>query len=144
MSEVKRAVIDTNVLVYDAFTDTVFHKEAATTLETLDEWVIPSIVIHEFVWVLRELGLEPNIILEFVQQYLFHRKAKFVPELKEQITAALEHVIAEQLSISRYNDKVILTHALKMNVPIATFDRKLRNQAKKVGVRVLPIKIPKK
>ncbi|MEO2152327.1 MAG: PIN domain-containing protein, partial [Thermococcus sp.] len=43
-------VIDTNVLIYDTFEDTEFHKKAEETLESLDRWYVPAIVTQEYVW----------------------------------------------------------------------------------------------
>jgi len=44
-----KALIDTNVLVYDTFEDSIYHAEAKKLLDSLDRWIIPSIVIHEYV-----------------------------------------------------------------------------------------------
>ena len=38
-----RAVID------DTFEDSVHHSEAKNLLDSLDEWILPTIVIHEYV-----------------------------------------------------------------------------------------------
>jgi len=43
-----KAVIDTNILIYDLVEDSEFHKEAGELLDSLEEWLIPSLVIHEF------------------------------------------------------------------------------------------------
>ena len=43
-----KAVIDTNVLVYDTFEDSLYHKEARKLLDDLDVWIIPIIVIHKY------------------------------------------------------------------------------------------------
>ncbi len=37
-----RAVIDTNVLVYDTFEDSVHHERAKKLLDDLDGWVIST------------------------------------------------------------------------------------------------------
>ena len=52
-----KALIDTNVLVYDTFEDSIYHAEAKKLLDSLDRWIIPSIVIHEYVWVMRILKI---------------------------------------------------------------------------------------
>lgn len=43
------AVIDTNVLVCDTFEDSIHHEGAARLLDSLDHWLIPPIVIYEYV-----------------------------------------------------------------------------------------------
>ena len=63
MHEVKKAVIDTNVLIYDLFEDSMYHKEASSILDMLEAWIIPTIVIHEFIWFIKGLGLEIKKIL---------------------------------------------------------------------------------
>ena len=45
-----KAVIDTNILIYDLVEDSELHKEAEELLDSLEEWLIPSLVIHEFTW----------------------------------------------------------------------------------------------
>jgi len=50
-----RAAIDTNVLIYDLVEDSEFHKEAEELLDSLEEWLITSIVVHELVWFLRAI-----------------------------------------------------------------------------------------
>jgi hypothetical protein len=62
-----RAVIDTSVLIYDLVEDSEFHKEAEELLDSLEEWLIPSIVVHEFVWFLRANGID-NV--EYVRSYV--------------------------------------------------------------------------
>ncbi len=49
-----KVLIDTNVIIYDLFEDPQFHKEAEEILDSSEGWVIPSIVIHELVWFLRD------------------------------------------------------------------------------------------
>jgi len=46
----------------------------------------------------------------------------------------------DRLSLLRYNDMVILSIAIaiRLRAPLATFDKKLRTQAEKTNVKVLP------
>ena len=53
------------------------------------------------------------------------------------IESTLNFVVGEKLSLSRFNDVVILLHALERGT-LVTFDAKLRNLAKREGVTVLP------
>jgi len=43
-----KAVIDTNVLVYDTIEDSNFHEEVRDKLYKLEKWIIPSVVLEEF------------------------------------------------------------------------------------------------
>jgi predicted nucleic acid-binding protein len=133
-----KAVIDTNILVYDTFEDSEYHEEARKLLDNLNTWIIPTIVIHEYVWVLKALNINPNDVLYKVDEYSNHYKSRIVSERRSDILFALKTVADEELSLSRYNDKVILSVVIRENVNLATFDEKLRKQALLKGVKVMP------
>ncbi len=133
-----RAVIDTNVLVYDTFEDSVFHREAKQLLDDLEKWVIPTMVVHEYVWVLKSLKVEAKDVLYKVEEYLDHHKTKLVSESRKHVLSALRNVVEGGISLSRYNDEVILSVATEMGAALATFDERLRKRAKLRGVRVIP------
>jgi len=42
-----KAIIDTNVIIYDYIEDSEHHKEAEAILDSLDKWVTPVIVTHK-------------------------------------------------------------------------------------------------
>ncbi len=138
MYEVGKAVIDTNVLIYDIFEDSIYHKEASKLLDSLNVWFIPSIVIHELVWFLRGLNISVEKAIDVVSQYVKSYKSRIVPIEIRDIIESLTIIKQEKLSLSKYNDKLILAIALRLNVPLATFDRKLRREAMKKGVKVIP------
>ena len=138
------AVIDTNVLVYDTFEDSVFHKEAKVLLDELDEWLIPSIVVYEYVWLLRELEVALNDAVYKVREYLLSPKAKLVFEGPEGILTSLSLLTREKLSLSKFNDKLILIVAKRRDCPLFTFDKKLRAQAASLGVPLLPERYPRR
>lgn len=132
-----KALIDTNVLVYDTFEDSIYHAEAKKLLDSLDEWIIPSIVVHEYVWVMRALKIEVGEVAYKVKEYLQHYKAGLVNETSQDIGRALSLIEKEGLNLSQYNDKIILSLALKVG-SLATFDRKLRKQASTRRIQILP------
>jgi hypothetical protein len=129
-----RAVIDTNILIYDLVEDSEFHKEAEKLLDSLEEWLIPSIVIHEFIWFLRANEID-NV--EYVKSYVTNEKAKILCDNDDVIGRALEILIKERLSLSRYNDVVILAHAIENELPLATKDKALKGLARRHGVEVI-------
>jgi len=129
-----RAAIDTNVLIHDLVEDSEFHKEAEELLDGLEEWLIPSIVVHEFVWFLRAIGID-NV--EYVRSYVTNEKAKILCDDDGVIGKALEILIKERLSLSRYNDVVILAHAIESESPLATKDKALKGLARGHGVEVI-------
>lgn len=132
------AVIDTNVLVYDTFSDSLYHKEAAALLDSLDTWVIPLIVIYEYVWFLKGFALDSRTALEKVLDYAEDERAVVTCEGIDEVRWALRAVAEENLSLARFNDKAVLAVAARRGSPLATFDYKLRKQAESIGVRVLP------
>ena len=132
-----KAVIDTNVLVYDTFEDSLYHKEARKLLDDLDVWIIPIIVIHEYVWVLKALKIDAEDVLYKTEEYINNPKTELISE-SNIIVKALNTIVKENLSLSRYNDKVILFVAVNNDFNIATFDEKLRKQALNFGLKVLP------
>ena len=130
-------VIDTNVLIYDTFEDTEFHKRAEELLESLDRWYVPAIVVQEYVWFFRNNGFSAREALEALRGYTEDPRFKGLSEDPELIESALNFVVGKKLSLSRFNDVVILLHALEKGT-LVTFDVKLRNLAKREGVAVLP------
>ena len=130
-------VIDTNVLIYDTFEDTEFHKRAEEILESLDRWYVPAIVVQEYVWFFKNNGFPAREALEALRGYREDPRFRGLSEDPELIESALNFVVREKLSLSRFNDAVIFLHALEKGT-LVTFDVKLRNLAKRKGVVVLP------
>ena len=133
-----RAVVDTNVLIYDTFEDSIYHEEAKNILNSLKEWIIPTIVLHEYVWALKSLKIDVKTVLEKVEEYVYHVKTKTVYETQDDVIYSLKTILHDRLSLLRYNDMVILSIAIRLRIPLATFDKKLRTQAEKTNVKVLP------
>jgi len=133
-----RAVIDTNVLVYDTFEDSVYHKKAKEILDKLDEWFIPTIVMHEYIWLLKSLNIKIEDIAEKVEEYLYNEKAKLINERREDIFNAVNIIYNEGRKVAKYNDKVILSIAMNLKASIATFDKKLLSQANEFNLTFSP------
>jgi len=134
----QEAVIDTNVLVYDTFEDSLYHEAATSLLDRLDRWLVPLVVVYEYVWVLKGLNISPADAREKLLEYLLGEKCTIVKEGADEIQWAISTIAEEGLSLSRFNDKVLLSVAMRRNALLATFDVKLRRQATKLGLRVVP------
>ena len=130
-----RAVVDTNVIIYDYVEDSELHGRAEEILDSLDKWVVPAIVVYEFVWFLKGMGLDKS--LQDVLQYLNNEKAEVICDCPEDLTYAAEVLMKEGLPLSNYKDMVILSHAVREKLPLATFDKKLAKVARKYGVEVV-------
>ncbi|EWG07721.1 MAG: PIN domain-containing protein [Candidatus Aramenus sulfurataquae] len=129
-----KILVDTNIIIYDLVEDSQFHKEAEEILDKADTWVIPTIVIHELVWFLKGNNLEK---IEYVSAYLENPKTEVVCEEYEVVRKAIEIITKEKLSLSRYNDAVVLAHTISRKLPLVTFDKRLSSLAKRYGVEVL-------
>ena len=79
----ERAVVDTNVIIYDYVKDSELHSRAEEILNSLDKWVIPAIVVYEFVWFLKGMGLEG--MLRDVLEYIRDEKAEVVCDFPENL-----------------------------------------------------------
>jgi predicted nucleic acid-binding protein len=66
----QEAVIDTSVLVYDTFEDSLYHEAAARLLDSLDRWLIPLIVVYEYVWFLKGLNVRPADARDKLLEYI--------------------------------------------------------------------------
>jgi predicted nucleic acid-binding protein len=121
--------VDTNVLVFDTYEDSELH-EARSKLEAAEGWVLPGIVVHEYVWALRGLKAKLSFALEKVEEYLLSEKSTFSSDSQDDILFATR----ETSSFSRYSDYLVLSHAKRLGARILTFDEDLRRDAQKVGV----------
>ncbi len=62
---------DTNVLVYETIEDSTRRADAARMLDSAREIILPSIVIHEYVWVMStKLGVNSLIVAAKLKEYL--------------------------------------------------------------------------
>jgi len=127
------AVLDTNVLIYDTMEDTSLSAEARRRLDGLDKWYIPAIVMHEFVWFMGGQAVNLSFTRHKVIEYTTHEKAEVVPDDADGILFSVERT----KSYHDYNDHIILAAATRVRAPLLTFDRKLREVASRLGVKVL-------
>jgi len=124
------AVVDTNILVFDTFEDSVSHGEAAEALDALDEWVIPGIVFHEYIWFMKDQGVTVEHTRMKVGEYLSDAKARFRPVDADDVAFAVENA----RRLGEYNDLLILSSARRLGLPILTFDKGLMARAREFNV----------
>ena len=105
------AVIDTNILVYDTFEDSLHHKEAAKLLDELDRWLIPLIVLYEFIWFFKGLSVSVIDARDKLPEYITCRKCAVIREGIDDVKWAISTIVEEKLSLSRFNDKSALFSA---------------------------------
>ncbi len=133
-----RAVIDTNVLIYDTYEDSIHHRDASQLLDQLEEWVIPLIVIYEYIWFLKGMGVSPSTALDKLEDYISSEKSRTYKEEERLIRKALGSLAEEGISLNRFNDEVIVRIAGEEGILLATFDKRMGSRARKLGVEVVP------
>ncbi|MEM3691558.1 MAG: PIN domain-containing protein [Candidatus Korarchaeum sp.] len=134
-----RLLPDTNVLIYDTVEDSEHHEEAARIIDEAGEVIIPSIVIHEYIWAMFKIAqVSPSFLVIKLREYLGDPKAVYVFESAEVLVSALKMLEADGESLREMNDYIILATALHYNLKLATFDRKLRIRALERGLGVVP------
>jgi len=129
------AVIDTNVLVGDYLEDSKFHVPAKKTLDDLDRWLVPSVVLVEFVYTLRQLGVSDHLVGKKVSEILDDEKMNVVSIGASEVRDAIHIIDSEGASLGRFNDKLILSVAKRRGKRLATFDRGLRSQCRAAKVK---------
>ena len=130
------AVIDTNVFVYRAIEDSEYHQESRNLLNSIQKWIIPTIVIHETIWILQEL-LGREKALTYVKALIHHRKTETIPITKQDISNALKKIEDEKISLLRYNDKLIISITKRINAALLSYDKQLLTQATRHGIPVI-------
>lgn len=126
------AVVDTNVLIFDTFDDSELHAEAKGSLDSLEGWVLPSIVFHEYVWFMKAENLDLSFTKEKVIEYMTHTKTRSVPIQVDDIIFSIRTIDA----YPNYNDFLILSVAKRLRHPLLTFDEKLKRHASRHGIEI--------
>lgn len=127
-----KAIIDTNVLVFDTFEDSEFHSEASSGLDSLDGWGLPSMVFHELVWFFKDQRIAIPKANAKVKELLTNEKTTFVPCSADDIMFAS----SKMKNHRQYNDLVILSAAGRTGLPLYSFDEDLKASAKRYGVKM--------
>jgi predicted nucleic acid-binding protein len=128
---------DTNVLVYETVEDSEHHAEASRIMEEAEGIYIPLIVLHEYVWVMLKLSVDPNFISLKLREYYEDPRVKYVQESPEIIQEALHDLKEKNLNPKQINDLIILSIAKKHSLALFTFDRELIALAYRKGVETI-------
>ncbi|MEM1509940.1 MAG: hypothetical protein QW291_08665 [Thermofilaceae archaeon] len=71
------AVIDTIMLIYDTFKDSLYHRNTVSLLDMLNRWLIPMIVVFKYVEFLKGLFVDTRIVYEKVFGYMTDEKPSY-------------------------------------------------------------------
>ncbi|NPA48069.1 MAG: PIN domain-containing protein [Thermococci archaeon] len=132
------AVIDTNVLIYDTFEDTRFHRAARELLESLDGWYVPSTVLREYIWFFKSRGYSLSQARTMITEYMKDPRFRGLEDNPRVILRTIDILESNGLPLAKFNDVVVLYYASRYDVPLATFDERFRELAVKLGIDVLP------
>ncbi len=129
---------DTNVLVYETVEDSPRHTEAVRLLDEAERIILPSLVVHEYTWVMtRGLGVDPRFVAEKLGEYLGDPRVSYVAEPPEALRAALRLLAEHRRAARMLNDYIIMVTAKLLGARLATFDSRLARAAKSLGVDVI-------
>jgi len=131
------AIIDTNILIYETIEDSMYHKEVVEKLKDLESLYIPTNILIEFILVMKKLKLENKVIMHKISEILEDPSISLISIAKMDFKESLKVIIRENRDMKEINDKIILALAKRKNLPIYTYDRQLKQQARKYGVKVL-------
>ncbi|AHL22867.1 MULTISPECIES: PIN domain-containing protein [Thermococcus] len=126
-------VIDTNVFLYAVLKDSELNEEARNLLASLERWVVPSMVLYELYWFLKKREYSVEDINGVISAVLSSPRTKVVGDNGKYTKEALKLT----KNPKRFNDMVILATAKDFG-RLATYDKKLRKEAEKLGIKVLP------
>ena len=127
-------VVDTNVLLYSINRSSERYGEARGLIDSLDKVVLPAIVVYELVWNLAAAGITPKEAEKTVSKILLNEKVSLIDDRRYLLPA---FDLFGNLGLKHYNDSVILAIAKDVDA-LATYDKKLRNRAEKLGIKLLP------
>ena len=131
------AIIDTNILIYETIEDSMYHKEVVEKLKDLESLYIPTNILIEFILVMKKLKLENKVIMHKISEILEDPSISLISIAKMDFKESLKIIIRKNRDMKEINDKIILALAKRKNLPIYTYDRQLKQQARKYGVKVL-------
>jgi len=128
-----KAIIDTNVLIFDTFEDSEFHREAVSGLDSLEKWLLPGIVFHELVWFFRSRKIGPSRARMKVEEYLTNEKTEFLNCTADDV----RYASSRMTNYSQYNDLLVLSAAARLEVALFSFDEDLKKSARHERVKLL-------
>ncbi|MEM0101576.1 MAG: PIN domain-containing protein [Sulfolobales archaeon] len=100
---------------------------------------IPSIVIHEYLWIMLKLLQIPHNIIEIkLRDYLEDPKTVYILEDADILINALNMLIEDKQDVKEINNYIILSTARKYNLILATFDKRLKKIAINRNIKVIP------
>ena len=133
-----RLLPDTNILIYETVEDSEHHEEVCRILDQAKEIFIPSIIIHEYLWVAPKIGIDIKTVFVKITEYLRDSRVYYFAESLDDYRSAIRMLLEDNKSYRELNDYIILAIAIKEKLILATYDYELKKAATRRGVRVVP------
>lgn len=131
------ALVDTNVLVYDAIENSPHHVRASDIIDGSEDPLINSLSIVELGFVLPRYGIENDGVNAKLDE-LLHSDYFTVSWISERMLGDVSAFIVENsLSFRDFNNWIIAFDAHSRNVPLVTFDKTLSKKCKLMGINVI-------
>jgi len=129
---------DTNILIYETVEDSEHHEEACKLFDQAKQIFIPSIIIHEYIWVASKLGIDMKIVLAKVSEYLEDPRVFYFAESLDIYRNAVKMLLEDGRQFRELNDYIILAVACKEKLTLATYDHELGKAAIRRNVKIIP------
>jgi len=103
-------------------------------LDRLDSWLVPTVVLEEFVLVMKKAGLDDSRLGRKLGELLDDKHVQLTSPLLADVKKAVSILGSEKASFIRFNDKLVLSIASRRRLPLLTFDKELKAQSQDESV----------
>ena len=134
MKKIQRAVFDTSAMFAAVVRNDAHHVPARETFARTTECLLPTTVVTELAYLFWKHGISADVL----EAVLNNPKTKIICDETAQ-KKAISEVGERGISLLRINDIATIQTAKAINVPLVSFDRQLREEAKKKGITVYPV-----
>ncbi len=131
------AVVDTSVLIDAMVGEARKHRRAREQLAGFAKITLPGIVLYEMVWVLKKLGAEPDAVRNAIETLVRNPKVTIATDDGTIASKAIGRIVEEKTTLSNFDDKVVLETALRLGVPLLTYDRELVRESRGAGAKLV-------
>ncbi|BBD72193.1 PIN domain nuclease [Sulfodiicoccus acidiphilus] len=115
------AVVDTNFVIAVMFKDHEYHERALIEWSKLEKAYLPLISITELAYFI----INNKLNFELIDEVINDPKIEIVPETIDDVYCASSNN-GEIKGYDDFNDFLILSVSVKLNLPLLTFDKKLK------------------
>ena len=134
-----KALLDTNVLVYDTIENSQHHDRARELIDEMAEPIINSLSIIELCFVLPRYGIDNESVRIKIDELLHSEYFTVSWVSGKYMEKASTFIVDKKLSFRDFNDWIIAFDAFSRNLPLVTFDKTLKMKCKKLDINVIEL-----